>query len=120
MEPESDPEIARIFGEGLREYPDISHDDLVRYSAYMNRQSLFFHGVYARYEKGQLEDETYRAYLDWYSCLIATPGGARWFDDIARPIYVPSMVAEVDFRVKKSGLVDATTLPAYQVAKNDT
>ncbi|MFT4613361.1 MAG: hypothetical protein ACI9NT_000499 [Bacteroidia bacterium] len=120
MEPESDPKIAKIFGEGLRNYPDIAHDDLVRYSAYMNRQSLFFQGVYARYETGQLEDETYKAYLDWYSCLIATPGGALWFDDIARPIYVPSMVAVVDSRIRRGGLVDATTLPAYQVVKNDT
>ncbi len=120
MQPESDPQIARIFGEGLRNYPDMDHDKLIQYSAYLNRQSLFFQGVYARYETGQLEDETYKAYLGWYACLIATPGGARWFDDIVRPIYVPSMVAEVDARVREGGLVDATTLPAYQVLSDDT
>ena len=58
MAPESDPEIARVFGDGLRNYPDIAHNDLVRFSAYMNRQSLFFQGVYARYEKGQLENDS--------------------------------------------------------------
>jgi hypothetical protein len=61
--------VARIFGEGLRRYLDIAHEDLVQYSAYLNRQSLVFQGVFARHERGQLEDETYKAYIDPYASL---------------------------------------------------
>lgn len=61
--------VTRIFGEGLRRYPDIAHEDLVQYSAYLSRQSLVFQGVFARYERGQLEAEAYKAYLDPYASL---------------------------------------------------
>lgn len=120
MEPESDPELARIFGDGLRHYPDLPREDLVRFGAYLNRQSLFFQAVYARFERGQLEQHTYNAYLDWYACLVATPGGARWFDDVVRPIYVYAMVDAVDSRIKEGGLFDVTLLPGYHTQPLDT
>ncbi len=120
MSPESDPELARIFGAGLRKYPDLSQDDLARFGTYLNRQSLFFQAVYARYERGQLERQTYDAYLGWYACLVATPGGGRWLDDVVRPIYVSSMVEAVDARVRQGGLFDATLLPGYQPQSADS
>ena len=119
MQPESDPVLARIFGEGLRNYPDMPQEDLVRFGSYFNRQSLFFQAVYARYERGQLEQETYSAYLNWYCSLVSTPGGSNWFNDIVRPIYAPAMIKAVDARIEEGGLFDAAEIRAYQAVTDD-
>ena len=120
LEPENDPELSRIFVNGLRNYPDLPAEDLARFGWYINRHSLFFQAVYARFEKGQLEKETYNAYLNWYCCLVATPGGSKWFNDTARPTYVPAVVKAVDGRIEEGGLLDATSLPVYRALPNDT
>jgi hypothetical protein len=64
-----------------------------------------------------LGDKTCDGYLDWYACLVATPGGARWFNDIARLVKPMAWVA--DDRVRKADLIDATLLPAYQTHNED-
>jgi hypothetical protein len=117
---ERDPQVARSIGAGLRSYPDLSYEQLVHFHAGMNNQSLFFQAVFARHETGQLEDETYEAYLSWYSSLIATPGGTGWFDDVARPIYMAIMVVAVDARTRQGELPSALSLPVYRLAKDET
>ena len=72
---------------------------------------LFFQGAFALYESGQLEESTYRAYLDWFASIIATPGGAIWWETVGRPIWAPGMVTAVDERLAVGGLQDIRTLP---------
>lgn len=64
----------------------------------------------ALHESGQLEEETYRAYLDWFASNVATPGGRAWWDEIGRPIHVKSMVEAVDARLSQGGLHDILEL----------
>jgi hypothetical protein len=116
---EGDPEVAKMIGEGLNNYPDMPHERMVPYGSWLNNQSLFFQGVFARYETGQLEEETYQAYLNWYASLVSTPGGRRWFDETVRPIYAPQMVLAVDARIHEGGLFDATTIRPYQWSDDD-
>ncbi len=109
------PPVARAMSAALRRYPDIDYDQIAYFHTAMNKESLFFQAVYARHESGQLEDDTYQAYLRWYSSLIATPGGSRWFDDVARPIYMPRMLRDVDETVESGNHPDAMMVPIHRI-----
>ncbi len=78
-------------------------------------EALFFQGAYALYESGQLEDSTYRAYLDWFSSIIATPGGAYWWETTGRPIYAPGMIEAVDERLAAGGLHDIRNTHGFRL-----
>ncbi len=67
----------------------------------MANQALCFQGVFAHFDNGQLEDETYYVYLAFFSGLVATPGGSRWWEEVGRPIFVRSAVAAVDECIAK-------------------
>ena len=105
-----DPDAARTFAEGVREYPDMPFNERSRFGFMFTDHALFFQGVFALYESGQLEEATYRGYLDWFACNVATPGGAAWWEEIGRPFYVPRMVEAVDERLTEGGLPDITQL----------
>jgi hypothetical protein len=104
------PGVARAYARGLRAYPDMPYDELNTFVTIFNDQALFFQGVFALHESRQLEEETYRAYLGWFAMNVSTPGGTRWWDEIARPIYTPRMVAAVDARVVEGNLPDLIEL----------
>ena len=65
----------------------------------------FFQAVFGQYEARQLDPPTYDAYLQWFSGLVATSGGSQWWEDTSR-VFVSTMVAEIDRRVKEGGLPD--------------
>lgn len=94
-----DRDVANAIREGVWSYPNMPYEDRILFSTYISNESLFFQGVFAQYEAGQLEQETYEAYLCWFASLIVTPGGSAWWEDSARPILLPRMVAVVDQRV---------------------
>jgi hypothetical protein len=58
------------------------------------------------------------AYLDWFSSILVTPGGALWWKTTGRPIYVPEMVAAVDKRLAAGGLYDIRSLPSIRLDKS--
>ena len=89
-------EIGEIWREGLKNYPNLPKGENERFATIIANQGLQFQALYAQYQNGQLEEETYTAYLRFFCSLIAQEGGQHWWEESARPVYVPSMVAAVD------------------------
>jgi hypothetical protein len=105
-----EPGVARAYAKGVRVYPDMPFDDRTLFLNVIADQALAFQGAFALYESGQLQEETYQAYLDWFASNVATPGGRAWWDEIGRPIHVKSMVEAVDARLSQGNLHDILTL----------
>lgn len=108
------PGVGRAFALGLRRYPEMPFDDRNTFMTLLNDQALFFQGAFALHESGQLEDETYLAYLRWFSAQIATPGGRVWWETIGRPIFTARMVRAVDLRLGEGELPDLLGMVAFQ------
>ncbi len=102
-------------GKGLASFPDQPFTDRHLFSTVIIDEALFFQGAFALYESGQLDESTYRAYLDWFTSLVATPGGSVWWETTGRPIYTPGMVVAVDERLAAGGLHDVRALPAIRL-----
>lgn len=105
-----DMQVATAFAKGLNSYPDLPFEERARFGIYINQEALFHQGAYALYESEQLDERTYFAYRDWFACIIATPGGRVWWEDVARPIFEPRMVAAIDERMAAGGLLDPRQL----------
>ncbi len=88
-------------------FPDISPDEYRYYATRMNDLLLFFQGAHALHEAGTLEEETYRAYLDFVAASCSTPGGARYWQQV-REIYTPRMAGALDARIERGHLRDLT------------
>ena len=110
-----DPRASLAWAKGLSSFSELSFEDRSLFGTVTNDEALFFQGAFALYESGQLEDSTYRAYLDWFASIVATPGGALWWEEIGRPIFVPSMISTVDERLARGGLGDIRNLPTLRL-----
>lgn len=119
LKPQADPLVVRAISNGLRNFPDISFEDKVHFHFQMNDESLFMQAAFASYETGQLEEETYHAYLANYASFVNTPGGKKWFEEVVRPIYTRGLVEAVDRRLLAGGLVDVLSLSVYQFVEED-
>ncbi len=95
-----DPRIAAAYERGLQAYPEIDAEAHAQFRSVMHDLALFMQGAFAMWESGALEDETYRAYLDFFVSHLGTVGGAAWWDT-ARPIYMSRMVASFDDRLRQ-------------------
>jgi hypothetical protein len=109
-----DPSIARTFSKGLSSFPKLPFDERSTFNALMNEHTLFFQSAFALYESGQLEDETYHAYLEWVASVLAAPGGSAWWAT-ARPVYARRVVDAIDVRLKGGGLADVLGFDAYRL-----
>jgi hypothetical protein len=109
-----EPSVARPFVKGLSHFPHIPFDERTTFFSLMNEHALFFQGAFALHEAGQLEDETYHAYLDWVATVLAAPGAAAWWE-IARPVYANRVVEALDARLERADLPDIQEFPAYRL-----
>jgi len=96
-----DPEIADAFAIGLRHYPDMPSNEHTPFAVQLVSHMMIFQGVFSYYENGQLDDETYTAYLAFFSGLVATPGGSHYWDEVGRLLLPGRMVAAVDECIAK-------------------
>lgn len=109
------PGVAQAYLIGLWRFPAMDFDERHLFSTVFNDQALFFQGVFALHETGQLEDETYHAYLRWFAAQVATPGGRAWWDGTARRIYTARMVSAVDARVAEGHLPDLLEMEGFRL-----
>ena len=96
-----DPEISRAFAIGLRQFPDMPYEEAILFRVWFVNHMMIFQGVFAQYENGQLEDETYEAWLAFFSGMVATPGGSRYWEVAGRGLAPRKMVAAVDECIAK-------------------
>jgi len=106
-----DPRRSRVFADGLSRYPDMPFDDRSLFGNLLGDHAVFFQSVFALHESGMLEDEIYHAYLDWFSCQVATPGGAVFWTEMSWILTPRRMVEAVDARLARGGLPDIRELP---------
>jgi hypothetical protein len=98
-----EPGVDDAFNRGIRYFPDLPIDARAKFSNLINDQALFFQGVFALYEAGTLEEETYSAYLNFFAAILCTPGGAAWWAAVST-LYTPRMVLAVNAKVKAGHL----------------
>ena len=110
------PEAALAFARGLTDFQNLSFEERNFFGTITNDEALFFQAVFALYEEGQLEEPTYMAYLNWFSSIVTSPGGAIWWETTGRPIFVPGMVKAVDERISLGNLFDVRELPQIRVS----
>jgi hypothetical protein len=72
----------------------------------MTDHALFFQGAFALYESGQLEEETYRAYLEWLVVNLSMPGGSAWWSEVGHAFFPGRMVEAVEARLALGGIPD--------------
>jgi hypothetical protein len=106
-----DSATALAWARGLTSFPDLPFEERNLFHTVMNDEALFFQGAFALHESTQLEDSTYKAYLDWFSAIVLTPGGKVWWETTGRPIFVPGMVTAVDQRLENGGLLGVRDIP---------
>ena len=109
-----DLKVATAFREGLWSYPDMPYEDGILFGTTLANEALFFEGIFAQYESGQLEHETYQSYLTWFASQITTPGGRAWWEDSGRAIFLTRMVTMVDKRLAEENLGDIRKLAQFQ------
>ena len=114
-----DAEAATAFRDGLWDYPNMLYEKSVLFATIVNNEALFFQGVFAQYETGQLETETYESYLHWFSSIIATPGGSAWWESTARPIFLKRMLVVVDKRIAVHDLPDIREIAQFRRNTDD-
>ena len=115
-----DIKTATAFREGLWDYPNMPYEKRVLFATVVNNETLFFQGVFAQHETGQLEQETYEAYLLWFSSIILTPGGSAWWEGTARPIFLNRMLVAVDKRIAVGDLPNIREIAQFRRDENDT
>jgi hypothetical protein len=114
-----DPSVARVFSRGVSSFPDLPFDERSRFNALMNEHALFFQSAFALHESGQLEDETYHAYLEWIATVMATPGAAAWWQG-ARPVYARRVAEALDERIGRGRLADVSDFDGYRLDDEPT
>lgn len=110
------PGAARGWAMGLRDFGRLPFDESALFSTLIADEALFFQEAYALHESGQLDESTYRAYrayLDWFSAIVATPGGFHWWETAGRPIYTPGMIEAVDARLAAGETLDILGMPGF-------
>ena len=110
-----EPGRSRAYAEGLSAYPDMPFDEKSMFGYLVADHAVFFQAVFALHESGTLEDEVYQAYLDWFACHLATPGGSVWWAQIRSILTPRRMVEAVDARLARGGLPDIRELPQWQL-----
>jgi len=90
-------------------------EELAAFSGAITDEALFFQGVFALHQSAQLDLKVYQAYLDWFVCIVATPGGKAWWNIVAKPIFLSDMVEEIDQRPSRGEIPDIRKLPRLSV-----
>jgi hypothetical protein len=97
------PDLCQVYLGGLRKYPDLPQPSRLQFASYMNDHVLHFQGAFALYESGALDEETYRAYLDYVVAHLAAAGGSAYWSE-TRALYPSRMVAALDERLSAGDL----------------
>jgi hypothetical protein len=103
------PQVAEAYARGLEDYPNMPAEQKRIFALAINDHALFLQTALALYESGDLGIENYSPYLTWLACLLATPGGTAWWNEV-RGFYNSALVESIDSRLAQGGLRDAREL----------
>jgi hypothetical protein len=106
--------LAEITLVGALRYPDLAQPDRVKFACWMSDHCLHFQSVFALYESGELEEETYQAYLAFFVGQLITPGGAAYWSEY-RSFFPKRMYRAVDARIEGGKVSNFLELPSFQL-----
>ena len=85
----------------------------MKFGAHLSDPMLHMQGTVALHEAGELDDKTYRAYLDYFAAFLATPGGATFWEEF-KPTAPPQLDAAVTSRLAKGEFADISSMPFFR------
>lgn len=90
-----DPELARIFFAGLRDYDALTADEQGRFQlmSFLNFKAM--EGAHASYSYGILDEDTWRGWVNLFAYYMALPGWGRYWG-LRRDFFAPRFQAFVD------------------------
>ncbi len=97
-----DPDVARLFREGLSGNPPLSEDDQVRFHFLMLDVFTTFQTAVTRHRAGLMDDDTWHFQNAALAQFLATPGFSTWWPT-GRRILGPSCVEFVESRPEFRG-----------------
>jgi hypothetical protein len=113
----SDPEFARIYRSGLRDWDAIDEIERLRLNAALMHMVLVFKDVHEAFDHRLIDPPTYRSWVGFVAAHLRMPGGAVWWGDMKK-IYIPSIVAVLDEAIPTSRRVDEI-LPNIWTTRSD-
>jgi len=108
----SDPTLNGTLLEGLRSYPALDLLTRQRFYNLITDLALHFQSAVALFESRSLDEATFRAYRDHFASLLATPGGAAFWEQV-RLTYPRHVVASVEERLESGSVPDALANPTW-------
>ena len=112
-----DPTVSEAYAVGLRTFPDMPSAQKRIFTHAINDHALFFQSVVALYEAGTLPDKDYTPYLIWFSSHLATPGGARWWEE-THGFYNAALIEAVGQKIADGTLPDVLPLGFFVLDEN--
>ncbi len=109
-----DPAVNRAYLQGLRAYPDMPFDERNIFGNLIGDHAVFCQGAFALYEEGQLDRQTYEDYLTWFTCIVATPGGRAFWEEMS-PFLVKGAAAAVNERLGRGDVPDILQLRGFSL-----
>lgn len=100
------------FVAGMRRYPDLASDQKWIFSGMVNDQAHHLESAFALFKAGTLKEDIYSAYLDFFSAIIVTPGGAAWWSEVG-PLLIKPLVSSVDARLSRGDLPNVLDLAVF-------
>jgi hypothetical protein len=113
-----DPSVNRAYLKGLRAYPDLPLEERGIFANLLSDHYVFFQGVFALHEEGQLDQRTYEDYLTWFACQVATPGGGAFWREVT-PVATSPAAAAVNERLERGDLADILGFPGNRIDGDD-
>ena len=106
-------EYADAWQAGLRKYPDLEYESRNRFATLVHDLLLTFQSMQALFDAKSLESETYEGYRTFVSSVIATPGGALFWQEW-RATYTEKMAVSIDRRLELGDLPDLLQMPQWK------
>jgi hypothetical protein len=109
-----DPVVSRTYARGLREYPEMPFEERSIFGTLLADHVVLWQGIFALHEEGQIDDATYEAYLTFFACQVATPGGSAWWAEVSS-VVLQASIAPVNARIATGELPDITQLSQFRL-----
>ena len=107
-----DPTLNAVLLECLQSFPDVDQLNGARFYNLMTDLALHFQGSVALFESGSLDEGTFEKYLDGFASIIATPGGAVFWER-SRSAYPMHVVSSVEKRLEAGSVPDFLDNPFW-------
>ncbi len=101
LEISRDPEVARIFRQGLTDFEQLNENDQMRFHTWMVAHTLNAQNVFLQLKDGAMHGGIADQLLPFNAAMLNTKGGLFWWGT-GRSIWRPEFVAYMDKLIQES------------------